>query len=185
MTATAAMPASARRPERTMADLRGPVTVFLIGMRINRFRSLRAWLPAANAMGPMLRELFADPELGMLGAKSYWSGRTITVVSYWRSFEHLERYAHSPANAHRPAWTAFYRRAGAATGAVGIFHETYTIQPGQAESLYVDVPSDFGLGGAVGVVPVTGSLEAARQRRDRAGDAEAGAGDAEAGAAAA
>jgi hypothetical protein len=170
----ATMPASARRPERTMADLTGPVTVFLIGMRINRFRSVRAWLPAANAMGPMLRELSTNPELGMLGATSYWSGRTITVVSYWRSFEHLERYAHSPANAHRPAWTAFYRRAGAAAGAVGIFHETYTIQPGQAESLYVDMPSGFGLGGAVGVVAVTGPLEAARQRRDRGIEAEAG-----------
>ena len=174
---TALMPTAARRPQRTMADVTEPVTVFLIGMRINRFRSLRAWLPAANAMGPMLRELFADPEFGMLGAKTYWSGRTITVVSYWRSFEHLERYAHSQANAHRPAWTAFYRRAGGAAGAVGIFHETYTIQPGQAESLYAAVPADFGLGGAVGVVPVTGSLEAARQRRDRnAGvDADAGA----------
>jgi hypothetical protein len=153
-------------PTRLTADVREPVTVFLIGMRVNRLRSLRAWLPAANAMGPMLRELFAQPELGMLGAKTYWSGRTITLVTYWRSFEHLERYAHAGDHAHRPAWTAFYRRSRAAAGAVGIFHETYTVSPGAIETLYVDMPAGFGLGGAVGAIAVTGATDTARQRRD-------------------
>jgi hypothetical protein len=160
-------------PDRTMADVREPVTVFLIGMRVNRLRSIRAWLPASNAMGPMMRELLGRPELGMLGARTYWSGRNVTLISYWRSFEHLERYARSADHAHRPAWTAFYRRAKAARGAVGIWHETYTVQPGAAESLYVDMPADFGLGGAIGRVPLTGALDAARQRRDRAPEEEA------------
>jgi hypothetical protein len=154
-------------PRRTMADVREPITVFLIGMRINRLRSLRAWLPATNAMGPMFRELLAQPELGMLGAKTYWSGRHITLVTYWRSFEDLERYARSDDHAHRPAWTAFYRRSRAAAGVVGIWHETYTVAPGAAESLYVNMPAGFGLGGAIGTIPVTGALDAARRRRDR------------------
>ena len=118
-------------------------------------------------MGPMIRELFRDRSLGLLNARSEWSGRTITVVTYWQSFEHLERYAHSACHAHRPAWTAFYRGAGASGGAVGLFHETFTVQPGTAESLYVDMPDDFGLGGAVGMVPIGGSLNAARERLDR------------------
>ena len=157
-------PATAHRPDRRMADVREPVTVFLVGMRINSFRRVRAWLPVARAMTPMIVELFRHPELGLLGARSSWAGRTITVITYWRSFDDLERYARSTDHAHRPAWTAFYRRAGASHGAVGLFHETYTVQPGQVESVYVDMPADFGLGGAVGMRPVTGSLNAARER---------------------
>jgi hypothetical protein len=150
-----------------MADVDAPVTVFLVGMRINRLRSVRGWLPAARAMAPMLRELSMNPEHGLLGARTYLSGRTITVVSYWRSFEALEQYARSDASAHRPAWTAFYRRSKQAAGAVGLFHETFVTQPGAVESLYIDVPADFGLGGAVGTVPVGGSMASARQRRER------------------
>jgi len=152
---------------RLMADVDAPVVVFLVGMRINRLRSLRGWLPAARAMGPMLRELTGRPELGLLGARTYWSGRTIMVVSYWRSFEALEQYARSDGAAHRPAWTAFYRRSKDAAGAVGLFHETFVTEPGAVESLYVDIPADFGLGGAVGTLPVSGALASARGRRDR------------------
>jgi hypothetical protein len=152
--------------QRVMADVREPVTVFNVGVRINRIRSVRQWLPVVRAMGPMLRELFTHRELGMLGAKTFWSGRTIMVVSYWRSFEALEHYARADDGTHRPAWTAFYRRSKAAPGAVGIFHETFVVAPGAIESLYVDVPA-FGLGGAVGTIPVSGSLEGARGRKDR------------------
>lgn len=156
--------AQGHRPVRRMAEVREPVTVFLVGMRINALRRPRAWVPVARAMGPMLAELFRDPGLGMLGARTEWSGRTITVVSYWRSFDRLEAYARSTDHVHRSAWTAFYKRAAAARGAVGLFHETYTMAPGQVESLYVDMPEGFGLGGAVGSVTVSGAMAAARQR---------------------
>ena len=173
MTASsAAAITTAHHPSRRMADVTEPVVVFLVGMRINSLRRPRAWLPVARAMGPMIQELFRDPSLWLLNARSEWSGRTITVVTYWRSFEHLERYAHSASNAHRPAWTAFYRGAGASGGAVGLFHETFTVQPGTAESLYIDMPDGFGLGGAVGMVPIRGSLNAARERLDREPGAE-------------
>jgi len=151
--------------QRTMADVRGPVTVFLVGMRINHLLKFRQWVPVAMAMRPMLKELFINKELGMLGAKTFRSGRTVMVVSYWSSFEALEAYARSDSQTHRPAWTAFYRRSKGAEGAVGIFHETYTAQPGSIESLYVDIPAGFGLGGALGSAPVTRSTTTARQRR--------------------
>jgi hypothetical protein len=149
-----------------MADVREPVTVFLVGMRINALRRPRAWLPVMRAMGPMIAELVRRPELGLLGARSAWSGRTFTVITYWRSFEHLEAYARSADHAHRPAWTAFYRRARASGGAVGLYHETYGARPGTVESLYVDMPPGFGLGGAVGSVPIPSRLEGARDRLD-------------------
>jgi len=39
------------------------------------------------------------------------------------------------------------------------------VRPGEVESLYVDMPADFGLGGAVGAVPVGARTESARQRK--------------------
>ena len=75
---------------RRTAALDDDVVVFVIGMRINRLRRLRSWLPAFRAMPRMLRELSADEELGLLGVHSYWAGRVILAVQYWRSFEHLE-----------------------------------------------------------------------------------------------
>ena len=77
---------------------------------------------------------------------------------------HLERYARARDRAHLPAWKTFYERARRGTGAVGIFHETYTVGPGTAESLYFGMPTDFGLAGAVGALQLGGTREAARER---------------------
>jgi hypothetical protein len=46
---------------------------------------------------------------------------------------------------------------------VGIWHETYTVAPGQYESIYANMPR-FGLGMAAEHVPVVGRLENARSR---------------------
>jgi hypothetical protein len=96
------------------------------------------------------------------------AGRTITVIQYWKSFEALEAYAANSDRKHRPAWTAFYKRATSGTGAVGIYHETYIVRPGEVESLYVDMPTGFGLGGVVGVTSVTPKTETARERKGQA-----------------
>jgi hypothetical protein len=84
------------------------------------------------------------------------------MVQYWRSFEHLNAYARAQDAEHLPAWAEFNRRIGA-NGAVGIWHETYTVSRGQYESVYVNMPR-FGLGAAARHVGVTQRLESARQR---------------------
>ena len=139
--------------------------LFLIGMRINTLWRVWEWLPAFLAMGPMIGELYKNPELGFLSARTEMAGRTITVIQYWKSFEALEAYASNSKQKHRPAWTAFYQRSTRGTGAVGIFHETYLVRPGDVESLYEDMPADFGLGGAVGTDMVSARTESARQRK--------------------
>ena len=48
---------------RQTATVDDDVVVFLIGMRINRLRRVRSWLPAFRAMPRMLRELAEDPSL--------------------------------------------------------------------------------------------------------------------------
>lgn len=118
---------------RFMAQTDEPFVVFMIGMRINRFLDFKRWVPTAWAMGPMLRELYGNPEKGFLGAETflYWPG--ISLVQYWRSFEDLERFARDPEDPHFPAWRRF-NRAVAKSGSVGIWHEMYTVEPGNTRS---------------------------------------------------
>jgi len=50
---------------------------------------------------------------------------------------------------------------------VGIWHETYTVAPGQYENIYVNMPR-FGMGSAMPHVPITGSMDGARLRMGQA-----------------
>jgi hypothetical protein len=125
-----------------------PLVVFLIGMRVNRWWKVGQWLRTALAMPRMLRELGQHPELGMLGGES-WFGRTTILVSYWRSVDHLFGYAKLRNAEHLPAWRAFNKHIGS-NGDVGIWHETYIVQPGAHESIYVNMPA-FGLGKVSGL----------------------------------
>ncbi len=76
-------------PGRHTARMEGPFVVFLIGVRINRLVAVKRWMSVTSAMGPMLRELYSQPELGFLHAESSLAWRGVTMIQYWRSFEHL------------------------------------------------------------------------------------------------
>lgn len=125
------------------------VVVFLIGARVHRWRKVRSWFPTFIAMPRMLIQLAKNPELGLLHAKTYRSGRDVIVVQYWRSVEDLGRFAKDPALAHAPAWAAFNRDA-AGTGDIGIWHETYRVPADGIETRYGNL-APFGLGKAIGV----------------------------------
>src|SRR5262245_24338164 len=71
----------------------GSVVVFLIGMRVNRWRRVRSWWPTFSGMPTMLRELQGRPDSGLLGVRTYWSGRHFMTVQYWRSMEELGAFA--------------------------------------------------------------------------------------------
>lgn len=140
--------------------------VFLIGMRVNHLRDVRRWVPVLRAMPAMLRELFDDPDCGLLGATTWLGGRTVLVTQYWSSFEKLDSYARDRDRRHRPAWHEFNLRARGNT-AVGVFHETYVVGPGRAESIYVNMPST-GLGKAIGSLPADQIGQEASQRLRKA-----------------
>lgn len=125
----------------------GTVVVFLIGMRVNRWRRIRSWWPVFTAMPRMVAEL-KDADRGLLGARTYWSGRVFLVVQYWRSATELGEYARDSSMRHAPAWGAF-NKAAAPSGDVGIFHETYLVSASAIESLYGNMP-EFGLAAAIG-----------------------------------
>ena len=147
--------------QRMTADVDGEFAVFLIGMRINKLWKIHKWLPVGLAMGKMLRELYAHPELGLLSHEA-WAGRTILLVQYWQSFEKLSHYATSSNAKHIPAWRAFNEKIGS-NGDVGIWHETYLITPGRYEAFYSGMPP-YGLGKVGHLVPATASRREARSR---------------------
>ena len=147
-------------PRRVSAEIDGDFVVFLIGMRINRPWKPHKWLPVLLAMPRMLKELEANPALGLLGMRPL--GR-LSVVQYWRSFEHLEAYARAQDHAHWPAWVAFNCAMKDSRGDVGIWHETYLISAGCYEAIYRGVPR-MGLGTAGRIVEAVGPRAGARGR---------------------
>lgn len=138
---------------RFRADMPEGTVVFLIGMRINRFRALRQWFPVFQAMPKMLVELKRHPELGLLEASSWWAGRNLMTVQYWASMDQLMRYATARDAEHLSAWQEFMRRSTDAD-AVGIWHEAYEVQPERSHIVYRDM-TVFGMGKATAWKPVS------------------------------
>lgn len=147
---------------RYTAHIDGEFVVFLIGMRFNKLWKIHRWLPVFVAMPKMLRVLQKHPDRGLLAVRSMWAGRTITSVQYWRSFDHLERFARDADDPHLEAWRRFNQKIGA-SGDVGVFHETFTVKPGGYECIYSNMPT-FGLAAASTHMPVAAARDAARQR---------------------
>jgi hypothetical protein len=145
--------------KRVTARIEGDFVVFLIGMRVNKPWKVHQWLPVFVAMPKMIRELEQHPESGFLG---HIMGLKV-IVQYWRSFEHLERYARDPDHLHWPAWLDFNRRVGRTRGDVGIWHETYKVQAGQYECVYSGMPP-MGLAKASMTIEASGQFESARGR---------------------
>lgn len=144
---------------RVCAEIEGTFVVFLIGIRLNRWWKFWQWLPVFQAMPRMLIELGRHPELGMLHARTHFGFPGTMVVQYWRSYAALEAYASARDKAHLPAWAAFNKAVGS-NGDVGIWHETFVIEPGTYENVYNNMPA-WGMGRA-------GTLHEATGERARA-----------------
>ncbi len=157
-------------PDRMTVEMDEDFVVFLIGMRPNRWWKLRKVARVAGAMGKMIQELYAQPELGLIHHES-WVGFTTLMVQYWRSEEHLFEYAKARDSAHLPAWREFNRLVGK-SGDVGVWHETYRIPRGNFECVYANMPP-FGLGRAGRLVEATGHRARARDRIGAAPDRRA------------
>jgi GH15 family glucan-1,4-alpha-glucosidase len=147
--------------KRMTGKMDGDFVVFLIGMRVNRWWRVLQWFRVALAMPPMVKELEGNPELGFLGAET-WFGRTTLMLSYWRSMDDLMAYAKNRDAKHMPAWRAFNKFVGT-NGDVGIWHETYRVRPGDYENVYVNM-MPFGLGRAGELVEASGKRESAAGR---------------------
>lgn len=143
---------------------RESVTVFLIGMRANRWWKVGAVGTVALAMPRMLQHLVGDPASGLLGCEQ-WFGRTTMLLSYWESPEHLRTFAADRESPHLEPWRRFMKES-AGSGDVGIWHETYQVPAAGIETIYNGMPL-FGLAKATSHTPVGPGTTTARQRMGR------------------
>ncbi|MCM3337985.1 DUF4188 domain-containing protein [Paenibacillus sp. MER TA 81-3] len=144
---------------RYAAQMDGPFVVFIIGMRINRLFAFRKWVPVFRAMPRMMKELYQDKEHGFLHAEYYIGRNGPMLIQYWRSFEDLERYAKQ--GFHKETWRQFHK--SYKDGSVGVYHETYRVEPGHYEAVYNHMPPT-GLGKAGELIPAEGAHDRARGR---------------------
>lgn len=142
-----------------------PFVVFLIGMRVNKFLAFRKWWPVAQAMPVMLQTLYKNPEKGFLGGQTFINWRGVTMVQYWRSFEDLENFAKNPSDPHIEPWRKFNKQVGS-SGTVGVWHETYQVQPGKFEAVYANMPI-WGLAAATKHVAIGKQSQTARRRMEQ------------------
>jgi hypothetical protein len=150
--------------QRMTADVEGDFAVFLIGMRINKPWKIHKWLPVTLAMTKMIKELYANPDIGFLSHES-WVGRTTLMIQYWQSFDQLRNYATNTNSQHLQGWRAFNEKIGS-NGDVGIWHETYIAGNGSYECIYHNMPK-FGLAKVGKYVPATGKFKTASGRMTR------------------
>jgi hypothetical protein len=148
------------RQGRWTAEIDGEFVVFIIGARLNsKLQALKGFmdLGGRRGMNHMLKYLTQHPEKGLLGYET----AGLTIIQYWRSFEHLEAFAKDANDPHLEAWRNYWRRVGKSTR-VGIWHETYLVRAGEYEAIYGNMPP-HGLGKAATLIPVAESV-GARQR---------------------
>lgn len=152
------------------------VVVFLIGIRLNHpWKLTNNFAKAGRAMSEIEQELRDHPETGCLGSESFvgshTSGSTLLLVQYWKSSEHLEKYAQSSSNKHYGPWRRLMIL-GKKSIELGFWHETFVVRGGDYEAIYVNCPL-FGLANARGVV----SEPASRMRSTMRGRLGKGVGD--------
>lgn len=86
----------------------------------------------------------------------------LMVQQYWDSFDNLLAYAHDKTGEHFPAWAKFNRLL-TNDGTIGIWHETYLVEPGKFECIYGNMPA-FGLAAATATARAEGRLAHAKER---------------------
>ncbi|MFV1984842.1 MAG: DUF4188 domain-containing protein, partial [Thiohalomonadales bacterium] len=128
--------------KRMTVELEESKIIFLIGLRINNFWKIHQWWHLVKTMPKILKELRQQKIPGFITG-NMWYGRNILMVQYWDNFKSLEQYAKNNTKTHMPVWTFFNLKILSSSN-VGVWHETYQIEPGKFEAIYTNMPA-FGL----------------------------------------
>ena len=99
------------RQGRWTAKIEGDFVVFIIGARFDLRNPVRSLVDLGGRMSlpQMLKYLMQHPEKGLLG---YEQAGLATTIQYWRSFEHLERFAKDEDDPHLEVWRKYWKRVG-------------------------------------------------------------------------
>ena len=156
--------------QKVAAERDEGLVVFHIGLRINAFWKVHRWLPILLLAPRMVRELVSDPESGLLGSRTVVGPgiRNVGFIHYWDSFEALQEYARDSDRLHFPAWQDYYEDGTKEDAAVGIWHETFIVDPDDYETVYSNMPP-HGLAASEGteIIPASGQRNTAAGRLGR------------------
>ena len=96
------------RQGRWTARVEGDFVVFIIGARLELKNPIRSLIDLGGRRGMphMLKYLVQHPEKGLLGYEQHG----LTTIQYWRSFEHLERFAADTDDPHLEVWRKYWKR---------------------------------------------------------------------------
>jgi hypothetical protein len=135
-------PSPQMRLGKFAVDNAAPVVVFLVGIRINKWRRPRHWLPLLLAMPAALDELKSQPDGGLLGYRLLLGPgpRQAMLLQYWRNVGDLRAFARHPESIHRAAQKRLWEHYAGAGGAVGVWHEMLPVSEGSYHSLYGNMP---------------------------------------------
>lgn len=155
---------------RVTAKLDGDFCILLIGARNNApWKLTNKFKTVGTAFQSMFKELESLPmeSSGYMGAEMFFSGNflrsshTLAVV-YWRSYDHLIKFAHNPNLNHVAAWRAADKECRESAD-IGIWHEAFQVVGGKYDGIYVNCPP-IGLGMVNPLVPCDGHLRTSRGR---------------------
>jgi Domain of unknown function (DUF4188) len=151
------------RQGRWTAEIQGDFVVFIIGARLDLRNPIRSLIDLGGRMSlpQMLKYLSEHPEKGLLG---YEQVGLTTTIQYWRSFDHLERFAKDQDDPHLAVWRKYWKRVGKSPR-TGIWHETFLVRAGEYEAIYGNMPAR-GLGKASELVPLAGDTSARKRLRN-------------------
>jgi hypothetical protein len=152
------------RPGKVIADNGEPIVVFVVGLRINRWRAVRYWVPLVLTMPGMLHALTRVPDGGLLGYRLLLGPgpRQAAILQYWRRPEELHQFASEFAGPHRSAKRRYWWHYGS-TDAVGVWHELLVSAEGQHHGMYGNMPPT-GLGALRAVRPGEWSAQQTREK---------------------
>lgn len=137
--------------------------VFLIGARPHRnIDGFFKWM--GDAMETMIRELENDDTLGYIGAETFIGTTGSMTVQWWKDVESLNAWASSNMRSHKGPW-AKLARMGAKSADYGFWHETYKVNAGNYETIYVNCPPMM-FGNCRGVTLENAKESAAKRMRD-------------------
>lgn len=157
-------------PGRYTANYPDEFIVLMIGLRINKTRKFKEWVPVLRDSFAMTKEALTLPGQPLLHSYSVWNmddRRVLFSVQHWRSFEALMEWSNNKELKHRPGMRDFMKRT-AYNGNVGVWHETYKVAAGQFEAIYANMPA-MSLAAAGEFVP----LSKKSRGNDRMGDPKA------------
>lgn len=148
---------------RKTAVIEGDFVVFMIGARPNKYMDgFFKWM--GDAMEAMIKEQEENPEIGCLGSESFVGDSGTLLVQYWKSMDHLNRYARSNTNKHASPWAKLMKM-GRESADYGFYHEAYEVKAGAYDCIYVNLPPML-LGNCRGVqlVQAEGKMKSAAGR---------------------